>query len=181
VLLVVAMQRAAFALAFLASSAHARTVLDQAAVDKVDPQRTLALLALAQNPSYQPRAARSMARRATLSKIAKGSAIAAATLASAAQAGSRTGVNGQLDFGPLAGDQPGGEGTGKALGANDDVLLVILFVVPLLNWIVFKQWGDIQEDRQSDSFEEIEKRRTELGRDPYMDMQKKLYGSRLQD
>jgi len=170
------MQRLVMALAFLASSTHARTVRDEASVDKADARRALAQLALAQNPSP-----RSMARRATLSKIAKGSAIAAATLASAAQAGSRTGVNGQLDFGPLAGDQPGGEGTGKALGANDDVLLVILFVVPLLNWIVFKQWGDIQEDRQSDSFEEIEKRRTELGRDPYMDMQKKLYGSRLQD
>ena len=30
-----------------------------------------------------------------------------------AQAKSVLGVNGALDFGPLAGDQPGGEGTGK--------------------------------------------------------------------
>ena len=34
----------------------------------------------------------------------------------AAQAKSVLGVNGALDFGPLAGDQPGGEGTGKVRG-----------------------------------------------------------------
>ena len=33
-----------------------------------------------------------------------------------AQAKSVLGVNGALDFGPLAGDQPGGEGTGKVRG-----------------------------------------------------------------
>ena len=36
----------------------------------------------------------------------------------AAQAKSVLGVNGALDFGPLAGDQPGGEGTGKVRGES---------------------------------------------------------------
>ena len=36
----------------------------------------------------------------------------------AAQAKSVLGVNGALDFGPLAGDQPGGEGTGKVSGES---------------------------------------------------------------
>ena len=49
-----------------------------------------------------------------LSKLAASSAALAVTFHSeAAHAKSVLGVNGGLDFGPLAGDQPGGEGTGK--------------------------------------------------------------------
>ena len=49
-----------------------------------------------------------------LSKLAASSAALAVTVHSeAAHAKSVLGVNGGLDFGPLAGDQPGGEGTGK--------------------------------------------------------------------
>ena len=49
-----------------------------------------------------------------LNQIAPMIAAAAVTVHSeAAQAKSVLGVNGALDFGPLAGDQPGGEGTGK--------------------------------------------------------------------
>jgi hypothetical protein len=40
-------------------------------------------------------------------------AAAVSVHAEAAHAKSVLGVNGALDFGPLAGDQPGGEGTGK--------------------------------------------------------------------
>merc|ERR1740129_1710377 len=54
-------------------------------------------------------------------------AAAVALHAEAAHAKSVLGVNGALNFGPLAGDQPGGEGTGKALGINDDSLGFILF------------------------------------------------------
>ena len=47
-------------------------------------------------------------------KLAAPALAAAVTLHSeAAHAKSVLGVNGALDFGPLAGDQPGGEGTGK--------------------------------------------------------------------
>merc|ERR1719510_2054842 len=49
-------------------------------------------------------------------------AAAVALHAEAAHAKSVLGVNGALDFGPLAGNQPGGEGTGKALGVNDTAL-----------------------------------------------------------
>ena len=49
-----------------------------------------------------------------LNKLAPAFAAAAVSLHSeAAHAKSVLGVNGALDFGPLAGDQPGGEGTGK--------------------------------------------------------------------
>ena len=52
----------------------------------------------------------------------RGPAAAASALAiplhsEAAHAKSVVGVNGGLDFGPLAGDQPGGEGTGKVSSA----------------------------------------------------------------
>ena len=50
----------------------------------------------------------------SLSKLAAPAAALAVTVHSeAAHAKSVLGVNGALDFGPLAGDQPGGEGTGK--------------------------------------------------------------------
>ena len=49
-----------------------------------------------------------------LNQVAPAVAAAAVTLHSeAAHAKSVLGVNGGLDLGPLAGDQPGGEGTGK--------------------------------------------------------------------
>ena len=44
---------------------------------------------------------------------AAAAALAVTFHAEAAHAKSVLGVNGALDFGPLAGDQPGGEGTGK--------------------------------------------------------------------
>jgi len=55
-----------------------------------------------------------------------------------------TGVNGQLDFGPLAGDQPGGEGTGRALGINDDSLLIALGVVSIGIFALWSQWQTYQ-------------------------------------
>ena len=56
---------------------------------------------------------------AALSKIAPAlTAFAVTAHSEAAHAKSVLGVNGGLDFGPLAGDQPGGEGTGKALGTS---------------------------------------------------------------
>lgn len=49
-----------------------------------------------------------------MNKAAAAATAAAVTFSSeAAHAKSVIGVNGALDFGPLAGDQPGGEGTGK--------------------------------------------------------------------
>jgi hypothetical protein len=52
--------------------------------------------------------------RARLSQVAPALAAAAVTAhTEMAHAKSVLGVNGALDFGPLAGDQPGGEGTGK--------------------------------------------------------------------
>merc|ERR1719163_1264308 len=57
---------------------------------------------------------------------AAATALCISTYAQAASAKSVLGVNGALDFGPLAGDQPGGEGTGKALGVNDDSLFGVL-------------------------------------------------------
>ena len=56
---------------------------------------------------------------AALSKVAPAlTAFAVTAHSEAAHAKSVLGVNGGLDFGPLAGDQPGGEGTGKALGTS---------------------------------------------------------------
>merc|ERR1719230_196898 len=67
---------------------------------------------------------------APLQKAGAAATAAAITFHSeAAHAKSVLGVNGALDFGPLAGDQPGGEGTGKALGVDDDSLFIILGVV----------------------------------------------------
>ena len=43
--------------------------------------------------------------------------------ASAVHAKSVIGVNGALDFGPLAGDQPGGEGTGKVRARGPQLAL----------------------------------------------------------
>ena len=53
-----------------------------------------------------------------MNKAAAAATAAAVTFSSeAAHAKSVIGVNGALDFGPLAGDQPGGEGTGKVRAA----------------------------------------------------------------
>jgi len=70
------------------------------------------------------------------------------------------GVNGQLDFGPLAGDQPGGEGTGKALGINDDSLGYVLLVVVLVIGYLFTQWQGYQDD-DDDFFDTYESRRVD--------------------
>jgi hypothetical protein len=78
----------------------------------------------------------------------------------AAYAKSVLGVNGQLDFGPLAGDQPGGEGTGKALGINDDSLGFILLAVILIIGFLFAQWQGYQED-DDDFFDSYDSRRTD--------------------
>merc|ERR1719450_470174 len=64
----------------------------------------------------------------------------------AAHAKSVLGVNGALDFGPLAGDQPGGEGTGKALGINDDSLGFVLLIVFGAIFYAFAQWQSYQDD-----------------------------------
>ena len=78
----------------------------------------------------------------------------------AAHAKSVIGVNGGLDFGPLAGDQPGGEGTGKALGINDDSLFFVLFGVVGAIGLAFSQWQDYQDDEE-DFFDTYDSRRVE--------------------
>ena len=52
--------------------------------------------------------------------VAPATALAISVHAEAAHAKSVLGVNGGLDFGPLAGDQPGGEGTGKVRAPTRD-------------------------------------------------------------
>ena len=78
----------------------------------------------------------------------------------AAHAKSVLGVNGALDFGPLAGDQPGGEGTGKALGINDDSLGFVLVGIVLVIGFLFCQWQGYQDDDE-DFFDTYDSRRTE--------------------
>ena len=78
----------------------------------------------------------------------------------AAHAKSVLGVNGGLDFGPLAGDQPGGEGTGKALGINDDSLGVVLLLVIGAVFFAFSQWQGYQDDDE-DFFDTYDSRRVE--------------------
>merc|ERR1719359_396445 len=68
------------------------------------------------------------------------------------------GVNGALDFGPLAGAQPGGEGTGKALGVNDTSLFGILIAIPVILGVLFNQWQDYQDDDE-DFFDTYDSRR----------------------
>jgi len=90
-------------------------------------------------------------------------AYAAASIAlyqQAAEAKSVIGVNGGLDFGPLAGDQPGGEGTGKALGVNDDTLFGVLLAVPVIIGVLFSQWQGYQDD-DDDYFDSYDSRRTD--------------------
>ena len=71
------------------------------------------------------------------------------------------GVNGALDFGPLAGDQPGGEGTGKALGINDDSLLGVLLVVTIGIGYLFADWQSYQDDGDEDFFDTYDSRRVD--------------------
>jgi hypothetical protein len=78
--------------------------------------------------------------------------------AEAAHAKSVLGVNGALDFGPLAGDQPGGEGTGQALGINDDSLGFVLIAVVLAIGFAFAQWQSYQDD-DDDFFDTYDSRR----------------------
>jgi hypothetical protein len=75
-----------------------------------------------------------------------------------AHAKSVLGVNGALDFGPLAGDQPGGEGTGKALGINDDSLGFVLLAVVFIIGFLFAQWQGYQDDDE-DFFDSYDSRR----------------------
>merc|ERR1719171_3449114 len=70
------------------------------------------------------------------------------------------GINGALDFGALAGDQPGGEGTGKALGVNDDSLGFVLLGVPVVLGFLFNQWQGYQDD-DDDFFDTYDSRRTD--------------------
>lgn len=76
----------------------------------------------------------------------------------AAYAKSILGVNG---IGPLAGDQPGGEGTGKALGVNDDSLFFVLGAVTLAVFFAFSQWQDKQDD-DDDFFDTYDSRRIDI-------------------
>merc|ERR1719486_1011553 len=96
-----------------------------------------------------------------LNKVPAALTAAAITFQSeAAHAKSVLGVNGALDFGPLAGDQPGGEGTGKALGINDDSLAFVLGGVVLSVFFAFAQWQEKQDDDE-DFFDAYDSRRVE--------------------
>jgi len=92
---------------------------------------------------------------------AAASAFAIATHAEMAHAKSVVGVNGGLDFGPLAGDQPGGEGTGKALGVNDDSLFIVLGGMVLGIGYLFAQWQSYQDDADDDFFDTYDSRRVD--------------------
>jgi len=81
--------------------------------------------------------------------------------AEAAHAKSVLGVNGALDFGPLAGDQPGGEGTGKALGVNDDSLFFVLGAVTIGIGYLFADWQSYQDDADDDFFDTYDSRRVD--------------------
>ena len=96
-----------------------------------------------------------------LPKVSAAATAAAVTFHSeAAHAKSVIGVNGGLDFGPLAGDQPGGEGTGKALGINDDSLAVVLGLGVGAVFFAFAQWQSYQDDDE-DYFDSYDSRRND--------------------
>merc|ERR1719247_3166388 len=96
-----------------------------------------------------------------LNKLAPALAAAAVTAhTEVVHAKSVLGVNGALDFGPLAGDQPGGEGTGKALGVNDDSLFFVLGGITFAVFFAFNQWQSYQDDDE-DFFDTYDSRRTE--------------------
>merc|ERR1712228_611137 len=83
---------------------------------------------------------------------AAATALAISAYAQAASAKSLVGVNGAPDFGNLA-SGVGGEGTGKALGANDDSLLVFVGI-----GFLFAQWQEYQDDDE-DFFDTYDSRR----------------------
>merc|ERR1719486_1405790 len=96
-----------------------------------------------------------------LNKVPAALTAAAITFQSeAAHAKSVLGVNGALDFGPLAGDQPGGEGTGKALGINDDSLGFVLLIGVLIVGYLFADWQSYQDDDE-DFFDTYDSRRND--------------------
>merc|ERR1719301_475813 len=100
--------------------------------------------------------------KAQLVKASAAVTAAAITVHSeAAHAKSILGVNGALDFGPLSGDQPGGEGTGKALGINDDSLGFVLITVVLVIGFLFCQWQGYQDDAEDDFFDTYDSRRVD--------------------
>merc|ERR1719163_1339887 len=88
---------------------------------------------------------------------AAATALAISAYAQAASAKSLVGVNGALDFGNLA-SGVGGEGTGKALGINDDALLGVLTAVVLAVGYAFAQWSAYQDD-DDDFFDPYDSRR----------------------
>jgi hypothetical protein len=60
----------------------------------------------------------------------------------------------------VAGDQPGGEGTGKALGINDDSLFAVFGIVVGSVFFAFAQWQEKQDD-DDDFFDAYDSRRVE--------------------
>ena len=60
----------------------------------------------------------------------------------------------------LAGNQPGGEGTGKALGVNDTSLFGVLLAIPVIIGVLFSQWQDYQDD-DDDFFDSYDSRRND--------------------
>jgi len=78
-------------------------------------------------------------------------------IAQAASAKTFLGVNGALDFGNLA-TGVGGEGTGRALGVNDDALVGALFGVVFAVGYAFVQWSSYQDD-DDDFFDTYDSRR----------------------
>ena len=121
----------------------------------------LALLATATSAFKLGRVDMPSVPKVVLSKAATALSAAAITAHSeAAHAKSVLGVNGGLDFGPLAGDQPGGEGTGKALGINDDSLFAVFGVVIGTVFFLFAQWQEKQDDDE-DFFDSYDSRRVE--------------------
>lgn len=124
----------------------------------------LALLAIASTASGLKLAPLKPAAKAKAPLAKAGAALTALSInlyVEAAHAKSVMGVNGALDFGPLAGDQPGGEGTGKALGINDDSLLFALFGVFGSVFFAFTQWQANQDDDE-DFFDSYDSRRVEI-------------------
>eukprot|EP00316_Scyphosphaera_apsteinii_P024889 CAMPEP_0119343530 /NCGR_PEP_ID=MMETSP1333-20130426/106494_1 /TAXON_ID=418940 /ORGANISM="Scyphosphaera apsteinii, Strain RCC1455" /LENGTH=143 /DNA_ID=CAMNT_0007355925 /DNA_START=99 /DNA_END=530 /DNA_ORIENTATION=+ len=90
---------------------------------------------------------------------AAATALGISTYAQVASAKSVVGVNGALDFGNLA-SGVGGEGTGKALGVNDDSLFVVLGLVTIGIGLLFAQWQEYQDD-DDDYFDTYDSRRVD--------------------
>ena len=73
-------------------------------------------------------------------------------------AGFLGGLTSPLHAPRLAGNQPGGEGTGKALGVNDTSLFGVLLAIPVIIGVLFSQWQDYQDD-DDDFFDSYDSRR----------------------